>query len=222
MSFEYSCFISYRREEQRNKFIENFCKHLATAAFDACNKQNLFIDKKGILVGDDFPERIYNGIRSSYYFVLFHNYHYLHTDNVWCAKELKYALDVEKARIELMNDADKENYKWIIPLVIRGNLNDLPQIIPNRHGIPIGCYEAVINSHKPLPQLVLNFFTDLYEKMIVLYHIHENYPAERFDDCYKEIPYPTDEEIIEWINEQKKRISSTEAKNLPTLKKDDN
>ena len=35
MAFEYSCFISYRRETQRNIFIENFCTHLKSFAFDA-------------------------------------------------------------------------------------------------------------------------------------------------------------------------------------------
>jgi hypothetical protein len=222
MAFEYSCFISYRRENQRNKFIENFRFHFNTFAFDACNKQDIFVDSKSILVGDDVPECIYNSIKNSYYFIVIHNYHYLNVKNIWCAKELKYALDVEKARIRLMENKDKNNYKWIFPLVIRGKLSDLPESLEGRNGKHIGCFEAVINSKKPLSKKVIEFFNEIYEKMNSLYKITENYSTDFFNECCKDIPYPTDAEIIDWIRDQKEKVKKIESNNTPILRKDGN
>jgi len=221
MPFKYSSFISYRRETERNKFVENFCRHLRSRAFDACNSETIFLDNENILPGDDFPERIYEAIRNSYYFTLFHNYHYLHTENLWCAKELKYALDVEVARRSVLNEEDKDQYNWIFPLIVRGNLSDLPPVIGNRHGIHIGKFESAINSQRPLPQKISDFFDDIYDKLISLYKIYEKYPSGYFDNCTNEIVYATDEEIVEWIKIQKEAANVSETVNKPILIKNE-
>lgn len=156
MAFEYSSFISYRRENQRNEFIKNFCRHFATSAWDACNVQNLFVDTSSIGVGNPFDEKIYEGIRKSHFFTLIHNPHYINEKNNWCAKELKYAIDVENQRRKLLSNEDKAKYNWIFPLIIMGSATDLPNVLSTRNAKNIRCYMAAIQS-KNLSQKVINF-----------------------------------------------------------------
>lgn len=218
MAFEYSSFISYRRENQRNEFIKNFCKHFATPAWEACDIKNLFVDTASIGVGTEFNEKIYNGIRKSYFFTMIHNPHYLNENNNWCAKELKYAIDVEDERRKLLNQDDQTNYKWIFPLIITGTASDLPIAIKNRNAKEIRCYMSALGS-KNLPQKVHDFFEELRIEMSKLFDIYERYNDVDFSECCKKIPYPTDEEIKLWIKEQKNKIQKTEQANLPLLNK---
>ena len=218
MAFEYSSFISYRRENQRNIFIEKFCQHFSTYAWDACNISGLFHDVNSIKVGNEFDEKIYEGIRNSCFFTLIHNPHYLNEKNNWCAKELKYAIDVENQRKKLLDKEDIKNYKWIFPLIITGSANDLPNSLSTRNAKNIRCYMAAIQSNK-LPQKVIDFFTEIQEEMYSLYQIYTKYNTKDFNDCCKSIKYPTDKEISVWINKQKTRVTKSEKANLPLLSK---
>ena len=62
MSFDYSCFFSYRRNEEEKKFIKNFNSLLESAAHMVTNKAKNFFDESEIKQGQAFDYRIYESI----------------------------------------------------------------------------------------------------------------------------------------------------------------
>jgi len=216
MAFEYSNFISYRREEQRNKFVKDFCSLFNTTTFDVTNLQEHFLDSNEIKGSPNFGEKIYDAIQKSYFFSIFHTYHYLNEANPWCAKELKYALDVEECRRQKLEEKDKAHFFSLNLFILSGTDKDLPDNIRNRNAIPISCYQ---HSIKKKTKAVNDFFSRLYDFMIDVYKIYQRYPHVDFVACCDEIVKPDDEVIKGWIREQKKIILENEAKQLPVLKK---
>jgi hypothetical protein len=216
MAFEYSNFISYRHEEQRNKFVKDFCYLFNTTTFDVTNLQEHFLDSNEIKGSPNFGEKIYEAIRKSYFFTIFHTYHYLNEANPWCAKELKYALDVEECRRQKLEEKDRSYFFSLNLFILSGTDKDLPGNISDRNALPISCYQ---HSIKKQSKAVTEFFSRLYDFMIDVYKIYQRYPHVDFVACCDEIDKPDDERIKEWIREQKKIILENEAKQLPVLKK---
>lgn len=219
MEFEYSCFISYRREEQRNKFIKSFCTYLCTKAKDSTNISKVFIDEQEIKNGVPFPEKLYESIKRSCVFAIFNTQHYLHEDDNWCAKELFYALKVEERRKEIIAEEDKSKYNWLLILLVNGTVKHLPNIINTRiaHSIKEFEYFGKLLKNKKSKELI----DELGSRIDEIFHIYQKNPKPCFIECCKDIPYPTDEEIKVWIKEQKYILEQTEAKNTPILKKND-
>lgn len=217
MSFQYSCFISYRREEQRNKFIQDFCKYLNTVAKDATNLDQVFIDSKDIANGVSFPDKLYNSIMKSCVFTVFHTPHYLHLKDNWCAKELYYALKVEKIRRNQLSADDKMLYSCLLVLIVNGTNNDLPKTIKNRATHSIGEFEYFGKLLKNTKSDKL--IKELGKQVREIDKIYQKYPHHNFVDCCKKIPKPKKKDISDWIQKQKSIIKSMESKKSPILKK---
>lgn len=214
MSFQYSCFISYRREAERSKFIKDFSKQLNQYAFDATNKQDQFIDSEEIKGSPNFGNKIYDAISKSYFFNIFHNYHYLSADNIWCAKELKYAIAVEQERKKLLPAAVKDDFNILNVFLVSGDKNDLPIDIKNRNALNIGMFKYCVN--KPTKAFI-QFLQDIGDFMAEVYKIYEKNPND-FVACCEGIAEPTNEEILDWIKVQKGIMTANESERLPTLK----
>ena len=214
MAFEYSNFISYRREAQRNKFIKEFCACFNTTTFDVTNLKEHFLDSEEITGSPNFGERIYEAIRKSYFFSVFHTFHYLNEENPWCAKELKYALDVEECRRQKLEEKDKAYFYSLNLFILSGTDKDLPDKISNRNALPISCYQYSIKNRT---KAITEFFNRLYDFMMGVYKIYQRYPHVDFVACCDEVAKPDDNEIKEWIREQKKIIAQKEAERPPIL-----
>ena len=96
MSYKYSSFISYRRNVGDEKFVKKFKGIIECEAHKVTNIPKVFFDEQSIRWGDEFDEKIYDGIVACYFFIPFYHNSYLHKDNLWCAKELYRAIEVEK------------------------------------------------------------------------------------------------------------------------------
>lgn len=212
MSFQYSCFISYRREDVRDKFIDEFCKQINQYAFDATDKKDYFLDRKEIEGSPKYGKEIYEAIRTSYFFNVFHNYHYLSKNNLWCAKELKYAIAVEEARKKILKESDQDDFCFFNVFIINGKKSDLPNYIKDRNAIEIAAFQYSkydTTAWQDFAQRIGNFMLDVYR-------IYERNPND-FNTCCEHITEPTDDEIREWINEQKGIMKNNESNHLPKL-----
>ena len=69
MAFEYSCFISYRHNENEKTFYNNFKNILQSEALTATNKNKSFFDEESIKYGEEWDDKIYSGVNSSYFFI---------------------------------------------------------------------------------------------------------------------------------------------------------
>lgn len=214
MSFEYSIFISYRRNEGDKKFLENLKKIIESEAQKVTNIKQVFFDDRAIGWGDDFDKNIYNGITSSYFFILIYHITYLHVDNVWCARELYHAIEVEKV---IQKAIGNKNYCYILPMIFRGQIDALPECIHRKNAKEIRQLEAIIISNKTNKKLT-EFKNYIYDTILSSFILLDEANINMNELCSK-ITIPTDEEIKTWIKRQKERIKAAEAEKPPRLSK---
>jgi hypothetical protein len=212
MSFKYSSFISYRRNVGDEKFVKNFKDIIESEAQKVTNIQKVFFDENSIDWGSDFDTTIYEGIFSSYFFISIYHNSYLHIDNVWCAREIYHAIEIEKKIRETYGD-----FCFILPIIHRGSANDLPNCVGQKNAKLIRLFEhAIIN--KKVPSKLIEFIHNIYDVLLANFQLIETANLSLKDLC-SDIHIPSDEEIKLWINEQKGIQRKQESENLPILKK---
>lgn len=216
MSFQYSCFISYRREKQSNKFIEEFTSRFNQHAFYVTNKDKQFLDRKEINGSPKFGNEIYDAIRSSYFFNIFYFPNYLHTDDIWCAKELRYAMAVEEERKKLLSDSEKDKFCILNIFILSGSADKLPKAIKDRNAEKIASFQY--SNYKTTAWR--DFVQSMSDFMYEMYAIYQSKNMQDFIACCDNIVMPTDDEIRIWINEQVGNALTAESAHLPVFKKE--
>ena len=214
MSFHYSSFISYRRNIGDEKFIKKFKVIIESEAAKVTNISKAFFDEDSINWGEDFDERIYNGIVNCYFFIPFYHNTYLHEDNLWCAKELYRAIEVEKKiRCSAIN-----NYCFILPIIDRGSASAFPDCMGRKNAKEIKRYRHLVMSNATNKALE-DFKYNIYDIFLKNFNLLNR--DIKFSELCADIVIPTDEEIINWIKEQKEIERKSEANNPPILRKNE-
>jgi hypothetical protein len=212
MNFNYSSFISYRRNVGDEKFVKNFKDIIESEAQKVTNISKVFFDEKSIIWGNEFDEKIYDGITSSYFFISIYHNSYLHIDNVWCAREIYHAIEIEKKIRETYSD-----FCFILPIIHRGSANDLPKCVEQKNAKVIRLFEhAIIN--KKVPNKLIEFIHNIYDVLLINFQLIEAANLNLKVLC-SDIHIPSDEEIKVWIEKQKGIQRKQESENLPILKK---
>ncbi|MBS1511798.1 MAG: toll/interleukin-1 receptor domain-containing protein [Bacteroidetes bacterium] len=218
MSFKYSGFISYRHNDSDNTFFVNLKNFISSEIFKVTNKPKSFYDAESIDWGVNWDDKIYNGIGESFFFIPVWYYHYLNEANLWCARELYHALQVEQIIKSNLSAQDSKEFFFIFPLIYRGNTDLIPECFSKKSAKSLRNFETDILNKKITTRLN-NFSNDIYDTLMKHFLILDKYPAVDFQAMFNAIPRPTDAEIIDWIREQKKQINEKEAKLLPVLVK---
>ncbi|MBI5214634.1 MAG: toll/interleukin-1 receptor domain-containing protein [Ignavibacteriae bacterium] len=213
-NFQYSSFISYRRNDGDEVFMKKFKDIIASEAFKVTNIKNVFFDENSIQWGNEFDEKIYDGIVACYFFIPFYHNTYLHEDNLWCAKELYRAIEVEKK----IRDNHEKGYCFILPIIYRGSASAFPTCIGNKNAKEIKLLRHIVLSNKSSAALE-QFKDDIYE--IFLQNFKLLTADVSFTELCADIPIPTDDEIKAWIREQKEQQRVTESNNPPRMKKNE-
>ena len=214
MSFKYSGFISYRRNDGDTKFLKNFKNIIESEAQKVTNIEKVFFDEDSIDWGKEFDNKIYESIVASCFFIPIYHIGYLHVDNIWCARELYHAIEVEKV---IRNTVDDENYCYILPIIFRGQPNALPGCISKKKAKEIRQLEAIITSNKTNKRLT-EFRNYIYDTLLSSFRLLFDMDINLSELC-AQINIPTDEGIKKWINEQNKKIRAAESAKLPILMK---
>lgn len=210
MGFNYSSFISYRHDSGDEKFYKNFKAIIESEAHKVTNISTVFWDTESITWGKEFDERIYFGINRSYFFIPIYHNTYLHEDNIWCARELYHALEVEKK----IREKTKTKYSFIYPIIFRGSLNSLPSCIEKKIAREISQLETTIVNNKTTERLT-EFKRKMYNIFLDSFRVIENFDLI---EILNSINPPSDEEIKVWIKEQKEYEREAESAHLPVLK----
>ncbi|MEI6847613.1 MAG: hypothetical protein WCK32_06205 [Chlorobiaceae bacterium] len=209
----YSAFISYRRNLGDDKFIKKFKAIIECEASKVTNIEKVFFDEDYIKWGDHFDDKIYNSIVDCYFFIPFYHNAYLHEDNLWCAKELYRAIEVEK---KIRDSVD--GYCFILPIIDRGSADAFPDCIGRKHAKEIKKYRHLVVNNRT-SEAFEAFKGEMYDVFLKNYILLNN--GIDFVKMCVDIVIPSDEEIISWIKGQKDIEKKSEAKHLPILRKND-
>ncbi|MCP4374365.1 MAG: TIR domain-containing protein [Deltaproteobacteria bacterium] len=215
MNFKFSIFISYRQNDGDKKFLRNFKKLIECEAQKVTNEK-VFFDEDSIDWGKEFDDKIYESIVASYFFIPIYHFGYLHVDNIWCARELYHALEVEKI---IRDKIDNKNHCYILPVIFRGNKNELPCCIRKKKAKEIRQLEALITSNKTSNGLI-KFKNYIYDTFLSNYKILY-FGNINLKELCTQIHIPTDEEIRKWIKEQNEGIKKVQSTKIPRLKKNE-
>jgi hypothetical protein len=212
MSFKYSSFLSYRRNLGDEPFVKNFKSILETEAQKVTNIQKAFFDEISIDWASDFDTKIYTGIFSSYFFIPIYYSNYLHEDNLWCAREIYHAIEIEKKLRETYND-----FCFILPIIYRGTTSDLPSCLGKKNAKTIRQLETTIINKKSTSKLT-DFKHEMYDILSKNFKLIESENLNLSVLC-STVHIPTDEELKQWIKQQKGIQKKQESQNLPILTK---
>ncbi len=211
MGFSYSCFISYRRHQGDEKFIQKLKNLIEVEAFKVTNQRNVFFDEKSINWGDNFDDKIYAGIVSSYFFIPLFHHVYLHEENLWCAKELHWAIQLETKIRETV-----AHYCFILPLIDRGSASDFPECLGRKNAKEIKRFSHLINSNKT-SKAFEEFKSEIYDILLNNYRLLAK--NHSFLEYLEEVKPLSDGEIRAWVKTQKHNEKAKTASHLPTLTK---
>lgn len=218
MAFEYSSFISYRHNDLNETYFENLKDFLKSEVFSATNIADIFYDKVSIKWGIIWDNKIYSGIEESFFFLPVWYYHYLNEDNLWCARELYHALEIEKVIRNQLTPKDQEKFAFIFPLIYKGSADLIPSCLSEKNAKSLVGYEIPIKTkkiNKKFQEVINNIYDTLLEQYLIL----EKYSHVDFQSLFQQIKRPSDAEIKEWIKAQKKNIAQKEAGRPPVLNK---
>jgi hypothetical protein len=218
MAFEYSSFISYRHNDLDHAYFENLKNFLKSEVFSATNIQEIFYDKVSIKWGVTWDDKIYSGIEGSFFFLPIWYYHYLNEDNLWCARELYHALEIEKIIRSQLTPADQDDFVFIFPLVYKGSVDLIPSCLSEKNAKSLVGYEVIIKTKK-INNKFQSVINNIYDTLLVQYMILEKYAHVDFQALFQQIQRPSDSVIKDWIKQQKKNIAQKEANKPPVLVK---
>lgn len=218
MAFEYSSFISYRHNDIEDVYFINLRNFLQPSLFRATDITGIFYDKETIRWGEEWDDDIYDGIEQSLFFLPLWYDLYLSEKNIWCAKELYHALQVEKAIKEQLDPNDRDDFVFIFPLIFLGSTDLIPDCLSRKQAKSLVGFELNIKL-KRLSNKFQEFITEVYNTLHKHFRILEKYPNINLHDELQKIEKPTDEKIKEWIREQRKNMKEKESKQLPVLRK---
>jgi hypothetical protein len=139
--FEYACFVSYRNSRQIDGLISTFARELRNALekyLDAYlyediskieNPDMVFLDENIIETGDFLPKELGQGLSKSICWICIFTRSYL-GGSLWCASELHGMVHLQGKREELLQFT-KDEHRFILPILLRGDSSDLPNILSN-------------------------------------------------------------------------------------------
>ena len=200
--FKYGSFISYRNREVNSNYFINLVSFLNAPICEATDL-DVFFDRKYVEPSDSIPDRIYEGIAKSMLFIPIFEHHYINLDHRWCAKELIYAIKIEKAILEKMELEDRKEFKFILPLLYCGKHTALPKYLKERLPVELINYEyAIKNNLIARTQMI-----ELGQQLRNLIHKHSSIFRRYIDDneelrvLLANIKRPTDKEVDKWIRD---------------------
>lgn len=131
MSLKHACFISYAHAKGKliNSFVEKFSEVLSDE-LEAYFDEDLWIDREKLNTGEDLELALAEAICKSVCVVVLFFPRY--TRREWCMRELAHAERIERERLSQLKGCYTPSRGIIIPVVLRGDPEDMPEIIKRR------------------------------------------------------------------------------------------
>jgi hypothetical protein len=133
MTLQYSCFVSYSHGQ--GDLMRMFIEQLATALESSIGPyldQKVYVDDKRLMPGYNFDEALFKAICQSICMVVVYSPKY--EDHVYCLREYTAMERIEMKRKEILGNKASNEVGMIIPIVLRGLQEGLPdKIRKQRH-----------------------------------------------------------------------------------------
>lgn len=121
MSFEYSCFVSYRHcQSQLGKRIINDLYNAICGELELMTDKEVYLDRERLEGGYFYNEALARALCRSVCMIVVFTPTYFNMHHTYCAREYKAMEALEKKRLRLLEDPDDRTHGLIIPVVFRG------------------------------------------------------------------------------------------------------
>jgi hypothetical protein len=132
MPFTYSCFISYRRNPDGNKFAEYFHTALANQLAHY-TPLSVFRDETDLEKGGGrYPNQLSQALCESVCMVMIYTPVYFNKQKTYCAREYKSMEKLEAERVKILRRPVNKTLSLIIPVIYRGSERFPPVIKEQR------------------------------------------------------------------------------------------
>lgn len=132
MAFEFGCFISYAHDEGDliQTFVKDFVKGLKAHLVNIDDKQKYWWDEEQLSGGVRHPDKIATGMCQSACWVLI--YFPKYRRHPACQQEYRAMYELEERRREALGRRLRKDQAMIIPILLGGDKEDLPQRLPDK------------------------------------------------------------------------------------------
>lgn len=179
MPFSHSCFISYCHGQ--GDIIAPFIGQLRDAlnsCLDPYLDERVYLDSERLRPGYRFNESIARALCESICMVLVYVPKYERHE--YCLRELSAMERLEQRRFALLGDSVDRRLGFIIPVVLRGRLDDLPSAIRNaRHFCDFSRYTTA----SPEIGRTADYAARLDEIAEYVYRLSEGFRRSGIDPC---------------------------------------
>ena len=203
MPFKYACFISYchGQSELMKTFIEQL-KDALKNYLDPYLDEGVYIDEERLQHGSHYNEELAKAICESICMIVVYSPKY--ERHLYCLREYQAMEHIEKERMQLLGGRAIPERGMIIPIIFRGELEDLPPKIKNIQYADFSKFTLATLDLSRDPE---------YIKQIenIAKYIHEYFKLFRkhgTDVCSgcNSFRLPSEEKIEPWREKPKKRI----------------
>ena len=203
MPLKYSCFISYCHGQ--GNLMKSFIDQLKKALEDYLEPwldEKVFIDEDRLQPGYHYNDVFANAICQSICMIVVYSPKY--ERHSYCLREYQAMESIEKKRLELLGDKSFPGQGMIIPIIFRGEKEDIPLKFEN-------CIHYSDFSKFTLASVDINtnpeFIIQIEKIAKYIYKCYKNL-NEQTDICSEcnSFKLPTDEEIQPWREQPKKQM----------------
>ena len=199
MTFEYSCFISYRHctQELGRRIIKEF--HDVLAGELEMHGRKVFIDQERLKGGDFYNEILATDLCRSVCMLLVYWPDYFDLEHTYCAREYQAMRGLEAHRLKLLKSVKERRHGLIIPAVFRGNL---PSEVRNKRLSKDFSYFQTSSPRLNRHARSVTMIREIAEYIDGRCRAFERLDADPFLNC-NDFTLPPEEEVRPWIAEIK-------------------
>jgi hypothetical protein len=179
MPFRYACFISYchGQYDLTKQFIEQL-KHALKSELEPMLDEEVYIDEERLRPGYRYNEALATAICESICMIVVYSPRY--ERHPYCLQEYSAMEALERRRIELLGPGVPRDRGFIIPVVFRGDIADLPPRIRNRlHCCDFSRFTLATSDLSRNPEYV----ADIRRMAQVIYEHYRAFDESHLDPC---------------------------------------
>lgn len=162
VSFQYACFISYRRHPRTKAYVDRLAsalkEELEMLLIGEHNK--VFRDNDYLRYGDDVEDEIAQAICKSVCLLIVYVPNTYEVDHPYCAREYAAMCELEKYRLQNLGQVLRPEVGPILTLPFRGEEGTMPAALANRGTYEYGAFRDLSNE-ADLQHLPAKIATDI-------------------------------------------------------------
>jgi hypothetical protein len=198
MPFQYSCFMSYRRDlgEMGETFLDELCRAIDNEAKSYFEGEKIFRDSEELAGGDFFDERIASALCCSLCMIVVYVPKYFSPNNTYCAREYMAMERVEAMRFAALANR-RRTHGFIIPIVLRGPEHLPKSIRQRRHYYDFSKFSLADPQISRHPEFA-NAIKELAEHIYSLYRQFGSVKPDLCGGC-DSFALPSEAECKQWL-----------------------